>query len=176
MMQRAVLILSLSLMISGCPMVGPDFEKPQGTLTESWMDQADPRLKGKKDDLAQWWKSFNDPILTKLIEIAYAENLSLRSTGIKILSARAQLGIAIGNIFPQEQKVDGLVWDLHLPKSGLSERLPGSNNEVTGLWYDRLGPTVNWEIDLWGKFRRAIESADASMLLRLQITTPCWLV
>lgn len=167
MIFRGLMGLTFSLMLVGCPMVGPDFEKPEGALTNQWMDHNDLRLQAKKEQETQWWKAFNDPILTKLIELAYAENLSLRSAGIKVLSARAQLGIAVGDLYPQEQKIDGLVWSLHLPKSGLSERLPGSNNDATGLWYDRLGPTVNWEIDLWGKFRRAIESADASMLAQV---------
>ncbi len=167
MILRSLVGMGLALMLAGCPLVGPDFQTPESTLSGKWMEESNSRLTAKKNELTEWWKAFNDPVLTKLIELAYAENLSLRATGIKILSARAQLGIAIGDLYPQEQKLDGLVWDLHLPKSGLSERLPGTNNDISGLWYDRLGPTVNWEIDLWGKFRRAIESADASMLAQV---------
>jgi len=170
---RYLPILVIAGVLSGCPMVGPDFEKPESQLSGKWMEQGDQRIKAKPDEFREWWKAFKDPILNRLIEMAYAENLSLQAAGAKILSARAQLGIAIGDFFPQQQDISGLVWDIHLPQSGLSERLPATNrpdtssNNVAGLWLDRLGPTVNWEIDLWGKFRRAIESADASMLAQI---------
>jgi len=169
---RLVPILLCALLMSGCPLIGPDFETPESNLTGKWMDAGDHRLSAKTEEHREWWKGFNDPVLNKLIELAYAENLSLRATGVKILTARAQLGVAIGDFYPQDQKLEGLVWDIHLPKSGLSERLPNTNrpassNDAMGLWLDRLGPTVNWEIDLWGKFRRAIESADASLLAQV---------
>jgi NodT family efflux transporter outer membrane factor (OMF) lipoprotein len=161
---RVVPVIFSAFLMSGCPLVGPDFETPESHVSGKWMTEKDPRLSAKENEYREWWKGFNDPILNHLVDLAYAQNLSLRATGVKILSARAQLGIAIGDFYPQQQKIDGLAWDIHLPQSGLSERLPGSNSDLSSLWLDRLGPTVNWEIDLWGKFRRAIESADASML------------
>lgn len=164
-------ILGLGLLLSGCPLIGPDFQKPQAPLSSKWQDLGEGRVHSGQSDYRDWWKVFKDPVLDRLIEMAYQENLSLRATGIRILSARAQLGVAVGNLYPQEQHIEGLIWDIHLPKSGLSERLPSTNrpdtsggSDVNSLWLDRMGPTVNWEVDLWGKFRRAIESADASLL------------
>ncbi|NDE33280.1 MAG: TolC family protein [Gammaproteobacteria bacterium] len=158
------------LLLAGCSLIGPDFDTPESRLGSGWMDQKDPRLKnGETGGYRDWWKAFKDPVLDRLINTAYAQNLSLRAAGIRVLAGRAQLGVAIGDFYPQSQSVEGLIWDIQLPKSGLSERLPGTNrpdsgNNVNSLWLDRLGPTVSWEVDLWGKFRRAIESADASML------------
>lgn len=161
---RFCIFLCLSALLSGCPLIGPDFERPESSISSQWMASEDPRLAVKEDEHREWWKGFNDPILNRLVDMAYNQNLSLRATGVKILTSRAQLGMAIGDLYPQSQKLDGLVWDIHLPKSGPSERLASGNGTDTGFWYDRLGPTVNWEIDVWGKFRRAIESADASLL------------
>ena len=170
-MSRLLILSAIATFLTGCPLIGPDFETPESALSSKWMESKDPRLAEKPEEYREWWKGFNDPILNHLIELAYAQNLSLRATGVKILTARANLGMAIGDLYPQEQKLEGLVWDIHLPKSGLSERLP-TNNSASGtsegaFWYDRLAPTVNWEIDVWGKFRRAIESADASMLAQV---------
>lgn len=161
---RFLPLLVISSLFVGCALIGPDFERPESSFSSKWIESEDPRLAVKQDDYREWWKNFNDPILTRLVGLAYAQNLSLRATGVKILTSRAQLGMAIGDFYPQSQKLDGLVWDMHLPKSGPSERLASGTSPGSSFWYDRLGPTVNWEIDVWGKFRRAIESADASML------------
>lgn len=160
-------IVSSLVVLSGCALIGPDYERPEVPLAPNWQDHANPTYASSPNEFRDWWKVFKDPVLDQLIQIAQKENLSLRAAGIRILSSRAQLGVAIGNLYPQEQKVDGLIWNIHLPKSGLSERLPGDNGDVSGLWLDRLGPSVNWEIDFWGKFRRAIESADASVLAQV---------
>ena len=166
-MTRLLIVTAMATLLAGCPLIGPDFERPESAVSSKWMESEDPRLSTKPEEHREWWKGFNDPILNRLIELAYAQNLSLQATGVKILTARANLGVAIGDFYPQSQKLDGMVWNIHLPKSGPSERLPGSSTSDPGFWYDRLGPTVNWEIDVWGKFRRAIESADASMLAQV---------
>lgn len=161
-------LLSLSaLAFTGCALIGPDYERPELPVASAWQDEQTAQFKRISTDQRDWWKSFHDPVLDRLINEALQENLTIRAAGIRILSARAQLGVAIGNLYPQEQKVDGLIWNIHLPKSGLSERLPGDNQEVSRLWLDRLGPSVNWELDLWGKFRRAVESADAQVLAQV---------
>ncbi len=59
------------------------------------------------DDLSQWWTVFNDPVLDNLICCAYHQNLTLREAGCRILEARAQLGIAVGELFPQTQNMTG---------------------------------------------------------------------
>lgn len=156
----------LGLLLSGCTLIGPDFEKPDTQINPAWRDLEDTRITSQSTDAKTWWKAFKDPILDGLIEKAYAQNLTLRAAGLRVLQGQAQLGVSIGQFWPQEQKLDGLVWDIHLPKSGLSERLPSTDGSgsVTGLWLDRIGPTLSWELDIWGKLRRAIESADASLL------------
>ena len=160
-----------ALLLAGCALIGPDFDTPESDVSSGWMDKKDNRLsKADPAGFRDWWKAFKDPVLDRLINTAYNQNLSLRAAGIRVLAGRAQLGVAIGDFYPQSQSVEGLVWDIQLPKSGLSERLPSTNrpdsssSNGSSLWLDRLGPSVSWEVDLWGKFRRAIESADASML------------
>ena len=55
----------------------------------------------------EWWTVFNDPVLNDLVCDAYKQNLTLREAGYRILQARAQLGISVGEIFPQSQAMTG---------------------------------------------------------------------
>ena len=68
--------------------------------TPNWSASTDPRLAAKAAADVAWWHTFNDPALDRLIEIAYQQNLPLQIAGLRILEARAQLGIAIGQQYP----------------------------------------------------------------------------
>ncbi|MFO1417471.1 MAG: efflux transporter outer membrane subunit [Methylotetracoccus sp.] len=157
------LLLALSLAASGCAMVGPDFAQPDAATASNWLETSDKKLSRRADDHREWWRVFKDPALDHLIETAYRQNLSLQIAGVRILEARAQIGVAVGDLYPQDQHASALIEKFHLPLRGLSERLP-SNEFVNTLWLDRIGLSASWELDLWGKFRRAIESADADLL------------
>jgi NodT family efflux transporter outer membrane factor (OMF) lipoprotein len=140
--------------------VGPDFTTPEASVAPQWLETGDQRVRPGSEEYQDWWQAFNDPAMTRLIHAAYQDNLDLRLAGVRVLEARAQLGIAIGEAYPQTQQALGQVI-----KNRLSEKAatagPGG---VSNYWQSSLGLTASWEIDFWGKFRRAIESADASLL------------
>ncbi|MFZ5572662.1 MAG: efflux transporter outer membrane subunit [Thermodesulfobacteriota bacterium] len=139
--------------LSGCA-VGPDYIRPRPPEMKEWIEQEDPRIKREPADLAAWWKRFNDPVLDSLIEHAFRQNLSLRMAGIRILEARAQLGIAVGNQYPQLQQLRG-----DYAGYGISENaantMPGMDTNFTAA---NIGFDAAWELDFWGRFRRAVES------------------
>jgi outer membrane protein TolC len=108
-----------------------------------------------------WWTVFHDPMLNRLIRTAYDQNLSLVSAGTRVLQARAELGVAIGEFYPQIQQGNGSVTYIR-PSHADTTQFPLGVRQ--NFWRDSLGLTVNWELDFWGKFRRAIESADAAYL------------
>jgi outer membrane protein TolC len=83
------------LLLPSC-MVGPDYVRPPTETASQWLEAEDQRLKTTSVNDQDWWKAFNDPILNQLIERAYLSNLGIRVTGLRILEARAQLGIAMG--------------------------------------------------------------------------------
>ena len=85
--------------------------------------------------------------------------LSLRIAGLRVLEARAQLGIAIGNQYPQLQRARGGVTYITASES-TANTLGGD----LSFWEYDLGVDVSWELDFWGRFRRGIESADANLL------------
>ena len=95
-------------------------------------------------------------MLNRLIEIAYDQNLTLVSAGTRVLEARAQLGVAIGEFYPQVQQGNGSVTYIR-PSHADTTAFP--SGVTRNFWRDSLGLTVNWELNFWGKFRRAIESA-----------------
>jgi NodT family efflux transporter outer membrane factor (OMF) lipoprotein len=163
-------LVSALLAFSGC-MVGPDFVRPKTTVSPNWLDAGDQRVKTGPAEYRNWWTAFNDPALDRLIERAYRENLSLRSAGVRVLQARAQLGIAIGEIFPQTQQGIGSVQynrtSDRATTAAVAAATPGGSATTFDYWQSQLGLQASWELDFWGKFRRTIQSADASLLSSL---------
>jgi NodT family efflux transporter outer membrane factor (OMF) lipoprotein len=151
----------MALLASGCVKVGPDFAKPDSTVMPNWLETGSyKQINTKTEEYRDWWQSFNDPVLDKLIQDAYQQNLSLRIAGVRVLGAKAQLGVAIGELYPQTQKAVGEV-----VKNRLSQTSPTSGSgSPDNFWLSQTGLTASWEIDFWGKFRRAVESADASLM------------
>ncbi|MBW1916783.1 MAG: efflux transporter outer membrane subunit [Deltaproteobacteria bacterium] len=152
--------LALLLVLAyGCTKVGPDYVRPPVKVLDNWLEVDDKRVKTDFAEYRDWWQVFNDPVLNQLIDLAYQENLNLRLAGVRVLEARAQLGVAVGELFPQTQQAFGSVEKIR--ESGRSpQAVPGSE---LGYAQSQIGLGASWEIDFWGKFRRAIESADASL-------------
>jgi NodT family efflux transporter outer membrane factor (OMF) lipoprotein len=144
----------------GC-LVGPDFSSPSAPVAEKWLEANNPSVDTRNQEYRDWWKVFHDPVLDQLIEIAYNQNLTLVTAGTQVLEARAQLGVAIGEFYPQLQQGNGSVTYIR-PSHADTTQFP--SGVTRNFWRDALGLTVNWELDFWGKFRRAIESADAAYL------------
>jgi NodT family efflux transporter outer membrane factor (OMF) lipoprotein len=154
-------LLVFLLLVAGCFKVGPDFVKPEAAVSPNWLEAGGyKQINAHSEDYRDWWRAFNDPVLDNLVKTAYRENLPLRLAGVRVLEARAQLGVAVGELYPQSQKGVGTYQKQRLsetsPLSG-----PGSPNH---FWFSQVGLSANWEIDFWGKFRRAVESADASLM------------
>ena len=152
--------LVLPLCCGGC-LVGPNFSSPSSPVAEKWLESDNPSVDTRNQEYRDWWTIFHDPALNRLIGIAYNQNLTLVDAGTRVLEARAQLGVAIGEFYPQVQQGNGSVTYIR-PSHSDTTQFPV--NVVRNFWRDSIGLTVNWELDFWGKFRRAIESADASYL------------
>ena len=100
----------------------------------------------------EWWRNFNDPVLAQLVDEAQRVNPNVRIAGMRIMEARAQLGIAGSTLYPQVQQATGAVLGAGEWRSGASDTTALALNAGFG---------IGWEIDFWGKFKRGIESADA---------------
>jgi NodT family efflux transporter outer membrane factor (OMF) lipoprotein len=136
--------------------VGPNYRTPPAAVANNWIDASDKRVRTESDDLSKWWTVFNDPVLNDLICDAYHQNLTLREAGYRVLQARAQLGISIGEIFPQAQAMNG-----DFLRQASSGQTGGAPQKFSSRW--DYGFTLAWELDFWGKFRRGIESNRANL-------------
>ena len=137
---------TIVLLITGCTVVGPEYEKPEELpLPKKW----EQNLTKSDSSIKEWWKGFEDPTLDILVEKAYKQNYNLRSAGLRILQARAALGISDGLQYPQVQTLSG---------SFAGVRSGGNNFATLGGSFD-----VGWEMDVWGKYARGIESSEATL-------------
>ncbi|UVE19721.1 TolC family protein [Pseudomonas sp. LS44] len=152
------LVLLIALGVSGCVRVGPDFQAPGEAWVDGWHSPALAQVSQPRPspDPRQWWQVFADPILDRLISEADANNPDLRIAGLRVMEARAQLGIALSGRYPQLQQAsaDSLYFDHN--ESG------GRNPQDRHFWQHSAAFDVAWELDFWGRFSRAIESADAA--------------
>ena len=146
---------ALLALLTACTAVGPEFEKPEIELPASWTEVDENGFDASLINQPQWWRMFNDPVLNQLVETAWHQNNSLEIAGLRVLEARAQLGIAQGRKYPQSQLFAG------------SATYTSPANNVAGgsnFWQHGIGASASWEIDFWGRFRRGVESADAAYL------------
>jgi len=145
-------------LLAGCA-VGPDYIRPSAPDQGEWIHREDSRLKSESTDLSQWWSVFNDAVLNSLVEKAYQQNLTLKIAGIRILEARAQLGIAAGNLYPQSQSARG-GYKYTSGSENMANTTPNADFNYGEL---SVGFDAAWELDFWGKFRRAVESNVGSL-------------
>lgn len=146
------------LALGGCVRLGPDFQPPGEAWVKQWntpaLEQSSQR--GPNPDIRQWWQVFADPVLDHLIAESDVHNASLKIAGLRVMEARAQLGIAQSGRYPQLQQASADSFYLHRDQYG------GINPQDTHFWQHSVGFDVGWELDFWGRFSRAIESSDAS--------------
>jgi NodT family efflux transporter outer membrane factor (OMF) lipoprotein len=149
----------LVIMVGGCTTLGPDFTKPPVAEPDGWVAAQDKAISSRPLEHGQWWKVFGDPVLDQLVDTAYAQNLPLQIAGLRILEARARLGIATGNMYPQVQQASGSATAVQLSKNS-----PNFNPLLEDNFMDyQAGFDAAWELDFWGRFRRGIEAADANL-------------
>lgn len=153
-----VLLFLSALPLAGC-MVGPDFTTPPSSVAKQYLP-VDGRLPAGAPSDPEWWYSFNDPVLNHLITLAYKNNLTLQAAGVHVLQARAQLAAAVGELYPQQQAIIASYTD-SLQSRASPDYIPGSQAHIQVA---EIGLSASWEIDFWGKFRRAIQAQNANFL------------
>jgi NodT family efflux transporter outer membrane factor (OMF) lipoprotein len=154
-------VAPLLLALAGCAMVGPDFKKPDVAVGDNWHESGDPRIAAQTSADNNWWKGFNDPVLDRLIDLAWGQNLPLQIAGLRIFEARAQLGIATGQQWPQTQELNGSATAVGISKNIANLNVPGFEHNFLDY---QIGFDAAWELDFWGKYRRAVESESAGLM------------
>ena len=145
---------------SGC-MVGPDPTAPTSVGPDAWHAELVEGVSRERVDPGAWWKRFDDPMLVELIAIAEQKNLDLRTAASRIREARSLYGIAAADLYPQ------------ISAAGEADFVKGnrSSSEFPGIERENFysaGLDFGWEIDLWGKVRRSMQSAEFNVLAEIE--------
>jgi NodT family efflux transporter outer membrane factor (OMF) lipoprotein len=166
---RLVAVVAIAASLCGCTSltdyvhngfkVGPNYCRPAAPVAKTWIDANDARVKTNEVDLSRWWTVFNDPALNSLICTAYHQNLTLREAGFRVLEARAQLGIDTGELFPQTQQMTGSF------TRNADSKQTANGQFITKRFFSQtnFGFNMAWELDFWGRFRRAIEADESTL-------------
>lgn len=154
---RATLFASVTL-LSAC-VVGPEYHAPQINIGNGWTQSADTLVTDA--ELATWWRSLGDPMLDRLVQAALAQNLDIRQAQSRIAEARALRDAAAGAEAPTLQAETSV----NRRRQSMNGPLPVGS--IPGIARDQtihdVGFDAAWEIDLFGRTRRTVESAEAQL-------------
>lgn len=154
-LSRLIIGISIGLFASGC-MVGSDYERPPLDTPADWRVEAS---EARELSNSQWWHQFGDPVLPELINEALENNKDLLIATARVDEFLGRYGVARSNIFPQVGAEGAAARDRF--SEDVSPVGPGISNP-DDIYQAFL--SASWEIDLWGRLRRATEAAQADLL------------
>jgi multidrug efflux system outer membrane protein len=144
----------LALVVAGCAL-GPDYRRPETTTPAAFRFERDANADSVAD--AGWWQVYQDPALQSLIREGLANNFDVRIAAARIDQARAVLGSARLQQLPQISAAAAATRQ----RTSLYELPPGTP-QVSNVF--SADGSLSYEIDFWGKYRRASEAARAQLL------------
>ncbi len=150
-------LLCAACLVSGCK-VGPDFKPPAPPPLKGVFEQSAPGETLPRENLASWWMAFGDPVLDDLVREAYRNNRNLREAALRVCEARARVGVARGEWFPQ---FDAIGQESFRDISENASPFVSSAPRRGGFNFYSLGFDSTWEIDLFGKIARTVEASSA---------------
>jgi outer membrane protein, multidrug efflux system len=160
LIRTLVLICALSLITSSCA-VGPDYKKPEINLPDKFhsadlLSEDKSNLQSEGSTIDNWWDTFNDPILSSLIAKASSSNLTILQAIERVEQGRAATRQTFFGLFPTPS-----VTSQFLKSKIAGVRFPGIASNGIEFEVYTAGLEVNWEIDLFGRIRRAIEANES---------------
>ena len=166
-MRKPIFVAALlpSVLLAACA-VGPNYRRPATPVTESYRGQEMPEPTSIAD--LPWWEVFHDDVLQFLVAEALKNNYDLQTAIARVESARGVLISTRSQMFPQAGYQGDASRGRQFQGPETTVRLPGGGTETFGgnRTFDLFAGTLNaaWEIDLWGRIRRATESSRADLL------------
>jgi outer membrane protein, multidrug efflux system len=148
-------ILAAAVLLAGCT-VGPDYQKPNPSVPSDWTEKEAGRVSSQSAAVKEWWKTFQDPGLSSLIERAAQANLDLKLAQARVREARGLQGVSAGALLPALGAGAGY----SRSRSSENVPLPGAGRQSN---FYQAGFDASWEIDVFGGIRRGIEAADAEV-------------
>jgi multidrug efflux system outer membrane protein len=159
---KSAVALAVAALMSACGTVGKDFVAPQGVDATAAYRHAAAAPQDQAARLpAQWWTVFNDATLSQLEERALHDNPTVRAAAQRLVQARAQLGVTRAGELPTVGVSAGVSNSRTSAESPMGATF--GHQSIKGTEYS-IGANFSYEIDLWGRVRRAVEAADAQAL------------
>jgi NodT family efflux transporter outer membrane factor (OMF) lipoprotein len=159
----------LGIGIAGCT-VGPNYQSPEiaGAPRRTSLETADVSSRTVEGEIDQtWWKTFRDPRLSSLVEKLVAQNLDLKTAAERVVQSVAQRQVAVSQGLPHVEGQSSSTYNRQSPNGTLSLLVPAPGAPLEyGLFHD--GVTSSWQLDLFGRVRRAVEAADADALAAVE--------
>ena len=155
-MNKFAVVTLCALLFPACA-IGPDYKRPNIDTPISWRIE-----ENEAKDVADtsWWEQFNDPVLNRMVQTALKENKDLMIASARVEEFMGRYGIARADLFPQ---VGASGFSL---RKGVTQRanppLPDTSDNPYNNYQTLL--YASWEIDVWGRLRRATEAARADLL------------
>jgi NodT family efflux transporter outer membrane factor (OMF) lipoprotein len=159
----------LGIGLAGCT-VGPDFQSPEiaAAPRQTALETADVpsrTVEGKID--TTWWKSFRDSMLSSLVERLAAQNLDLKTAAERVIQSVAQRQVAVAQGLPHIEGQSLNTYNRESPNGPISLFVPAPGAPLDYALF-RDGLTSSWQLDLFGRVRRAVEAADANTLAAVE--------
>jgi multidrug efflux system outer membrane protein len=156
---------AVAAVLSACGTVGPNFAAPKAVDTPAWRGaptaQANAQLSESARLPAKWWTVFGDATLDQLEQRAMTDNPNVRAAAQRLVQAQAQLGVTRASQLPAVNLSAGV--SDQRTSSNSTEGILFGHQSLHGMNY-QVGAGFSWELDLWGRVRRVVESADAQAL------------
>ncbi|MGR8936136.1 MAG: TolC family protein, partial [Gammaproteobacteria bacterium] len=156
---KIAILLGIGLPLLTSCTVGPDYRRPKTVLPNTWTKTAAGLADSGKRDTARWWQTFNDPLLADLIAQAKTGNKDIYQAEARLREARARRRLAAAELLPTSSM------NMSGSKIGSSKQTGFSVGSTgIGKTYElyKHGLEANWELDVFGKLRRSLESAEAT--------------
>jgi NodT family efflux transporter outer membrane factor (OMF) lipoprotein len=153
------LLMTAALALTGCA-AGPDYTppRPPGAAVGAFVSGA-PAIAAPAAPPAQWWRLYNDPALDALVQQALTENTDLQTASANLAQARALLNQARAGLFPSTGLRAGAAYGRSAAADAAAAAQGG---RAPDQWTYSAGLDVSYEVDLFGRVRRSIESARAN--------------
>ncbi|MGF6902359.1 efflux transporter outer membrane subunit [Paraburkholderia sp. GAS348] len=185
---RKVQIVAAVMLLAGCT-VGPDFTRPEAKLPTNWCSSAceptrwEPSRVTSEPVTSAWWTSFNDPELVKLEDAVANANLDLKAASLRLAESRATRTVTAADRYPSVEGNAGVTRErtsangvlssagtlAHAPNAATAANgsgvavTPNRSSDASPFNVFQAGFDSSWELDLWGRVRREVEAADASV-------------
>lgn len=155
-MFRRVVAASMALVLGSCAL-GPNYKRPEVQTPDAWRNL--PAAESESLANTPWWEVFQDPQLQELIKAALAENKDLKIAAERIEEARARYGFTKADLWPAFD-LDGTAGRLRFNAGSLLHTPEGDTGTVasTTTSFFATGVGISWELDLFGRLRRATEA------------------